>query len=79
MSNSKQSTFALTVDIEGEWFQHPGEQGVFDVDRIIYAVKKLENVLDLANIEIPEVAYIWFSITISQGSIILSNLIRLQS
>jgi hypothetical protein len=61
MSNSKQSTFALTVDIEGEWFQHPGEQGVFDVDRIIYAVKKLENVLELIELKIDKkIPITWF-------------------
>lgn len=34
--------FAITVDVEGEWFNLPGEQGTFDVSKVIEAVQNLE-------------------------------------
>lgn len=37
---------ALTVDVEGEWFELPGEQGSFDVDRVLAAVRHLEVLLE---------------------------------
>lgn len=32
----------LTVDVEGEWLELPGEQGKFDIARVLFAVESLE-------------------------------------
>ena len=46
---SRKTKVTLTVDVEGEWYELPGEQGAFDVKKVISAVEKLEVLLD--NIE----------------------------
>lgn len=42
----KPTVLALTVDVEGEWFELPGEQGSFDLNRLLMAVGHLETLLD---------------------------------
>lgn len=41
----KPAAIALTVDVEGEWFELPGEQGSFDVNRVLAAIQNLEMML----------------------------------
>ncbi|MFC1747408.1 hypothetical protein ACFL2V_01230 [Pseudomonadota bacterium] len=43
---SEKTKITLTVDVEGEWFELPGEQGYFDIDKIVSAVEHLEALLD---------------------------------
>ena len=45
MSLKAPVTIALTVDIEGDWFELPGEQGTFDVINVLEAVENLEILL----------------------------------
>ena len=61
MSMNKRARIALTVDVEGEWFELPGEQGSFDVKRVIAAVQQLELLLDSieSKIETP-IPVTWF-------------------
>lgn len=40
------TVIALTVDVEGEWFGLPGEQGFFDLDKVVAAVRHLEVLLE---------------------------------
>ncbi len=40
--SEERASLALTVDVEGEWFELPGEQGSFDVGRVLEAVYHLE-------------------------------------
>jgi hypothetical protein len=46
MTLTKSLPIALTVDVEGEWFELPGEQGSFDINQVLNAVECLETVLD---------------------------------
>ena len=46
MSLKASTSLALTVDVEGEWFGLPGEQGSFELQRIVDAVRNLELLLD---------------------------------
>lgn len=61
MSTNKLARIALTVDVEGEWFGLPGEQGFFDVKRAIAAVQHLELLLDRidSSVETP-IPVTWF-------------------
>ncbi|CAM8318826.1 hypothetical protein [Candidatus Methylopumilus planktonicus] len=43
---NKPASIALTVDVEGEWFELPGEQGSFDVGSVVEAVRNLEGLLN---------------------------------
>jgi len=52
---------ALTVDVEGEWFELPGEQGVFDVNKVLSAVDNLETILERIEIKIgTRIPITWF-------------------
>jgi hypothetical protein len=42
---NKPTAIALTVDVEGEWFDLPGEQGSFDPNQVLMAVEHLESLL----------------------------------
>jgi len=37
---------SLTVDVEGEWFELPGEQGLFDINKLQKALQNLEKLID---------------------------------
>lgn len=61
MRDGSPTTFALTVDIEGEWIELPGEQGTFDLNRIIDAVHNLERLLERIESEIGvRIPVTWF-------------------
>ena len=45
MSMTAPPAMALTVDVEGEWYELPGEQGFFDLNKVLVAVKSLEALL----------------------------------
>jgi hypothetical protein len=73
MSLKRPVTIALTVDVEGEWFELPGEQGSFDANKVLEAVQNLEKLLDHieSKIEI-RVPVTWFircddSVAVSLG------------
>lgn len=52
---------ALTVDVEGEWFELPGEQGSFDVARVLEAVRHLESLLEIIEVKVEiKVPVTWF-------------------
>jgi hypothetical protein len=40
------ATISLTVDVEGEWFELPSEQGSFDIGKLLKALEYLEKLLD---------------------------------
>lgn len=42
MSDLVRKQLILTVDVEGEWYGLPGEQGYFDLEKIQFAVESLE-------------------------------------
>jgi len=46
MSLKSATSLALTVDVEGEWFGLPGEQGSFELQKIVDAVRNLELLLE---------------------------------
>lgn len=46
MRKKNATEIALTVDVEGEWFELPGEQGSFDLNKILIAVESMEKGLD---------------------------------
>lgn len=61
MSISRPVGIALTVDVEGEWFELPGEQGLFDIDRVLEAVQHLEKLLKFIETRIEaKVPITWF-------------------
>lgn len=61
MRGDRPTTFSLTVDVEGEWIELPGEQGTFDLGRILTAVQNLEILLERAESEIgAHIPVTWF-------------------
>lgn len=57
----KHIAMMLTIDIEGEWFALPGEQGTFDINKILAAVNNLEQLLDSIEIRIgSRIPITWF-------------------
>lgn len=61
MSSKKPVNLALTVDVEGEWFELPGEQGSFDVIKILDALENLEKLLDLIEFKVgTRIPVTWF-------------------
>ena len=53
--------FSLTVDVEGEWLELPNEQSLFDIDKVVFAVEKLEHELIRIQDSIGQkIAVTWF-------------------
>lgn len=82
MSMKKPTTIVLTVDVEGEWFDLPGEQGSFDVNKVLTAVENLEMLLDRTESRIgAKIPITWFircddsvAITTGEASGLLQSL-----
>jgi len=54
-------TISLTVDVEGEWFELPGEQGSFDVNKLLKALQNLEILIDQLEYKIEtKIPVTWF-------------------
>ena len=61
MSVKNRAAIALTVDVEGEWFELPSEQGSFDLNRVLEAVYNLEILLNrIESIIETQIPVTWF-------------------
>lgn len=61
MSIKRPVKLSLTVDVEGEWFELPGEQGLFDVNKLHKALQNTEKLIDQIESRIEtKVPVTWF-------------------
>lgn len=77
---NKNKSIALTVDVEGEWFELPGEQGTFDVARVKFAVEHLEQLLiqieDELGVKVPVTWFVRCDDSVEQCTGEISGLLR---